>query len=221
MRTFYHRLQLIFAIPLSLGLLCLMAGTASAYAAIPAHAKVLSAIPAIGSTVSQAPTTVTVFTAENINPDPNKSNLFVYSPAGDLISQGNAAVSFTNPREMSITIKPDKANLNGVYVVRWITVSAEDGDPDQGAFIFTVNTGTVATPAPVSTTSTSQTTPPTVTSGTSGTPLWVPIVVGVLALLIGLGAGLGLGRQRSASSISVMRKAVTQQSPEEESIKHP
>jgi len=195
-----------------------MTGTVSAHSTIPAHAKVNKAIPAIGSTVSQAPTTVTVFTLENINPDPNKSNLFIYSPAGDLISQGNATVSLTNPRQMSITIKPDKANLNGVYVVRWITVSAEDVDPDQGAFVFTVNTGAVSTPTSAATTTTS-TTPSTTT--TSGTPVWVSIVVGVIALLVGLGVGLGLGRRRTASSIGTMRKAVAEQSQDEEPIKRP
>ncbi len=175
MRTFSHRLHLPLATFLSLCLLYLMTGTASAHVVIPTHAKVTKAIPAIGSTVSQAPTTVTVFALENINPDPNKSNLFVYSPAGDLISQGNAKVSLTNPEEMSITIKPDTANLNGVYVVQWKTVSALDGDPDQGAFVFTVNTGAVATPTPVATTSTStgqSTTPSTTnTTGTGGTPI--------------------------------------------------
>lgn len=207
---------------LSMGLLYFMSGTVSAHSIIPTHAKVNKAIPAIGSTVSQAPTAVTVFTLENINPDPNKSNLFVYSPAGDLISQGNAKVSLTNPREMSITIKPDKANLNGVYVVRWITVSAEDGDPDQGAFVFTVNTGLVTTPTPVATNSTSGTTPTnTSTNSTGGTPIWVPIVVGVVALLAGLGVGLGLGRRRTESSIGTIRKAVAQDSQEEESIKRP
>src|SRR5438874_2841401 len=174
MRTWYHRLQLPLATLLSIGLLYFMTGTVSAHSTIPAHAKVNKAIPAIGSTVSQAPTTVTVFTLENINPDPNKSNLFVYSPAGDLISQGNATVSLTNPREMSITIKPDKANLNGVYVVQWKTVSAEDGDPDQGAFVFTVNTGAVTTPTSAATTTTS--TAPSTTTGTGGTLIWVPIV---------------------------------------------
>jgi copper resistance protein C len=221
MRTFYYRLQLPFALLFSMGLLYLVTGTVSAHTTIPAHAKVNKAIPAIGSTVSQAPTTVTVFTLENINPDPNKSNLFVYSPAGDLISQGNATVSLTNPREMSITIKPDKANLSGVYVVRWITVSAQDGDPDQGAFIFTVNTGAVTTPTPVATTTNVTTPSTTTTSGTGGTPVWVPIVVAIIALLIGLGVGLGLGRRRTASSLGTMRKAVTQQSQEEESIKRP
>src|SRR5438128_9659340 len=177
MSTLHRRVQLLTALLLSLGLFFVMMGIASAHANYPAHAKVNKAIPAIGSTVSQAPATVTVFTLENINPTPSKSNLFVYSPAGDLISQGNAKVSLTNPREMSITIKPDKANLNGVYVVRWITVSAEDGDPDQGAFVFTMNTGAVSTPTPVATTTISTAPSPTTTSGTGGTPVWLAIVV--------------------------------------------
>jgi methionine-rich copper-binding protein CopC len=221
MRTFYYRLQLPFALLLSMGLLYLMTGTASAHSVIPTHAKVNKAIPAIGSTVSQAPTTVTVFTVENINPDPNKSNLFVYSPAGDLISQGNAKVSLTNPEEMSIAIKPDSAHPNGVYVVRWITVSALDGDPDQGAFVFTVNTGAISTPTPVATSTASTAPSTTTTSGTGGTPVWVPIIVGIVALLIGAGIGLGLGRRSSASSMGAMRKAATQQSPDEEPIKRP
>ena len=220
MSTLHRRVKLLIATLLSLGLMLVMVGMASAHTSYPAHAKVNKAIPAIGSTVSQAPTTVTVFTLENINPAPSKSNLFIYSPAGDLISQGNAKVSLTNPREMSITIKPDPANLKGVYVVRWITVSAEDGDPDQGAFVFTVNTGVVATPT---TAATNQRTTPstTTTSGSGGAPIWVHIVVGVLALLIGLGGGLGLGRRSSpASSVASMRKTITQQE-EEEASKHP
>ncbi|HKF38141.1 MAG TPA: copper resistance protein CopC, partial [Ktedonobacteraceae bacterium] len=148
MSTLHRSIKLLIATLLSLGLMLVMVGIASAHTSYPAHAKVYKAVPAIGSTVSQAPASVTVFTLENINPNPSKSNLFVYSPAGDLISQGDAQVSLTNPREMSISIKPDQANLKGVYVVRWITVSAEDGDPDQGAFVFTVNAAAAASPTP-------------------------------------------------------------------------
>ena len=196
-----------------------MTGTVSAHSTIPLHAKVNKAIPAIGSTISQAPTVVTVFTLENINPDPNKSNLFVYSPAGDLISQGNATVSLTNPREMSINIKPDKANLNGVYVVRWITVSAEDGDPDQGAFVFTVNASVTTTPTPVATATFSTAPSNTTTNSAGGTTIWVLIAVGLLALFIGLGIGIWLGRRRTASSLGAMRKTVAEQGQEEESMK--
>ncbi len=222
MHRLYYRLQLPLAFIFGMTLLFFMSGTASASSTMPAHAKVFKAIPAIGSTISQAPTTVTVFTLENINPDPSKSNLFVYSPAGDLISQGNAIISLTNPREMSIPIKPNKTHLDGVYVVRWITVSAEDGDPDQGAYVFTVNASAATAPTPVATTSTSTTTPSSTTSGSSGTPLWVPIVVGVVALLIGLGLGVWFGRSRTrtTSSIAAMRKTVAEES-QEESIKKP
>ena len=220
MRTLYQRLHLPFAILLGFNLFVLISGTVSAHSVVPAHAKVTKAIPAIGSTISQAPTTVTVFALENINPDPVKSNLFVYSPVGDLISQGNATVSLTNPEQMSITIKPDAAHPNGVYVVQWKTVSAVDGDPDQGAFVFTVNTGAVTTPTPVATSTTGQTTTPT-TTNTGSTPLWVPVVVGIIALLVGLGLGVALGRRRSASSVGKMRKVVIQQSQEEEQSKHP
>jgi copper resistance protein C len=219
MHTFHYRLRLHFALLLSLCLLYLMTGAVSAHSVIPTHAKVNKAIPAIGSTISKVPTTVTVFTLENINPNPNKSNLFIYSPAGDLISQGNATVSLTNPREMTIGIMPDKANLNGVYVVRWITVSAEDGDPDQGAFVFTVNARVTTAPTPVATTTNSTAT--TTSSGTSGTPIWVSIGVGIVALFIGLGVGLGFGRRLTTSTIGTMRKTVAEQSQEEDPIKRP
>ena len=198
MRTSYRYLRLSGAALLSLGLLFVVVGTVSAHVA---HAKVLSATPAIGSTITQAPTKVTVFTAENINPDPKLSNLFVYSPAGDLISHGDAKVSLSDPKQMSISIKPGG---NGVYVVRWITVSALDGDPDEGAFVFTVKPAAVATP-----TASHGSTSTTTTSGTGGIPLWVPILVGIVALLIGLGAGLGIGRSTGRpSAVGTMRQRV-------------
>lgn len=204
MATSHRCIRLTAATLLSLGLLFIIVGTVSAHTA---HAKVLSSVPAIGSTVAQAPSTVTVFTAENINPDPKKSNLFVYAPSGELISQGNAKVSLSNPREMSIAIK---ANGNGVYVVRWITVSAEDGDPDQGAFVFTVKPGLTTHPATSNRTTTT-------TAGTGGTPLWVVILVGVAALVIGLGAGLGIGRSSARpQALSSMRQSVAAQQQEQD-----
>jgi methionine-rich copper-binding protein CopC len=199
MHTFNRFTRIIAAALFSLALLFAIASTVSAH---PAHAKVLDAIPAIGSTITQPPARVTVHTAENINPNPKLSNLFVYGPSGDLISQGDASVPLSNPKEMSIAIKSDG---NGVYVVRWITVSALDGDPDQGAFVFTVKPTAAATPVA----STGPTTTQTNTSGSGGTPLWATILIGVVTLLVGLGAGIGIGRTTAKpSSLSSMRQAV-------------
>ncbi len=198
MKTLHRCTQALFAALLSMGLLFVVAGTVSA------HAKVLSATPAIGSTIAKAPTTVTVVCAENINPNPKLSNLFVYAPSGDLISQGDAKVSLSNPKEMSIDIK---ASGNGVYVVRWITVSADDGDPAQGAFVFTVKPTVAATG--------NTNTPASSTTGNSGMPLWATILIGLVALVVGLGAGLGIGRGRAkpaaASTLGAMRREVAAQ----------
>lgn len=199
MSTFYHSTRSMLVSLLSLGLLCFfVVGTASARTA---HAKVTSATPAIGSTIAQAPTTVTVVALENIKPGAQFSNLFVYGPSGDLLSQGDAKVSLDNPQQMSIAIKADGS---GVYIVRWVTVSALDGDPDQGAFVFTVNPNVQVTPTatPVK----QVTAPPPNTSATNGTPSWVPIVTGVVALFVGLGAGIGIGRRRLAAAIASIDK---------------
>lgn len=202
MKTLHRYTHVLFATLLSLGLLLVVAGTVSAHTA---HAKVLSATPAIGSTITQAPDKVTVECAENINPNPKLSNLFVYSPSGELISQGDAKVSLSNPKEMSVGIKPTG---NGVYVVRWITVSALDGDPDQGAFIFTVKPAVQATP----TASTNNSATPTTNNSSSGIPLWATILIGLVALVVGLGIGLGIGRSgKKPSTMSTMRQEVAAQ----------
>jgi len=174
-RSSHPRLQLVCALVLTLGLLFIMAGTALA------HAAVIDSNPKMNSTITLAklPTTITVKTAENMKPGASNSDLFVYGPSGQLISQGDATVALNDPTHMSVTIKSDKT---GVYTVHWKTVSADDGDPDEGAFGFTV-ASTLAAPS-------TTTTPSATTSG----PIWIPIVAGIIALLVGLGVGIGIGR---------------------------
>lgn len=185
MRRFRFVATMLFATMLSLSItLFAFVGIASA------HAKVISATPGIGSTIATAPTAVSVQTAENMNPDPKLSNLFVYGPSGDLISQGNAKVSLNNPKEMSVQIKPEKT---GTYVVRWITVSADDGDPDQGAFVFTVKPSTTTSTAAAKP-STGTTTPASANTN-SGFPIIPVVLAAVIALLVGLGAGFAFGRR--------------------------
>ncbi|HEY4388861.1 MAG TPA: copper resistance protein CopC [Ktedonobacteraceae bacterium] len=193
--TIRRSLQGLSAILFSLGLLLVaFVGTASA------HAKVTQSDPAINSTIATAPSTITVTALENINPDPKKSNLFVYGPSGELISQGNATVPLNNPKNMSIKIKPDG---NGVYVVHWVTVSADDGDPDEGAFVFTVKAGGATATAPAQPTPAQPTTNPVNTNTNttnSNSPLVPAAVTGIIALLVGLGGGFFLGRNRTSSA---------------------
>ena len=220
MHRFHILSKLVLAATLIWGLLCLVAPAAFATPALPLHAKVVSADPAIGSTISSVPASVTVTAAEEINPDPKGSNLAVYGPSTDatatLISQGNATVSLSNPKQMTVKITPNSGHIDGIYVVVWKTVSADDGDPASGSFTFTVNTKGVTT---------GQQNTSHVPGGSTGTnspgiPLWVPIVAALVALLAGLGAGLGLGRRRqtalsSPSSLGALRRRVEQESTSE------
>lgn len=182
-----HYISTLFALLLNFILLLTVAsGT------VFAHAKVDSATPGIGAVVGTAPTTISVHTLENIKPGAQFSNLFVYGPSGDLISQGDAKIALSQPDVMSVAIKPEK---NGVYIVRWITVSANDGDPDQGAFTFTVKSG--ATGSPVPATNTVKAAP---ASTANPFPTLPVVITGLIALLIGLSAGFGIGRSRATSS---------------------
>lgn len=186
-----HYVSALFALLLNFVLLLTVAsGT------VFAHAKVDSATPGIGAVITTAPTSISVHTAENMKPGAQFSDLFVYGPSGDLISQGDAKIPLSQPKEMSVAIKPEK---DGVYVVRWITVSADDGDPDQGAFTFTVKSG-AASSTTSSSTQAANTQKATPAPNSSSFPTLPVIITGLIALLVGLGAGFGLGRNRPATS---------------------
>lgn len=196
MRTMKVGSNVAIASLLSLFLLLAVAvGTASA------HAKVIDSNPKMGSTIAQAPKTITVTTAENMKPGAQNSNMFVYGPAGDLVSQGNATIPLNSPKTMSVNLKDAG---KGVYIVRWNTVSADDGDPDQGAFTFTVGAATSSITSAAS--SGQQTTPAATASSSStassGTPIWVSAVIGLITLLLGLSIGMGIGRRSSAAAAS-------------------
>ena len=213
----------LLATVVGLVLLCATAGAALAAPSLPAHAKVWKADPAIGSTISTAPTKVTVFTLESINP--KGSSLQVYGPGPDatdtLISQGKTQFPLSDSKQMSIAIAPTSGHVNGVYIVFWQTVSADDGDAASGSFTFTVNTGAAGGVTPTPAPSQSSVSTPASAGGSTGVPVWVPIVAALVALLVGLGAGLGLGRRRPASaSLSSMRASLAQ-AREEEASKRP
>lgn len=188
MRKLHRCISTLLATGLSLGLLLFVAVNT-----VFAHAAVINSNPKAGSTITKVPSTVQVTTAENMTLKPTETNLFVYDPKGTLISIGDAKVDINNPIHMSVAIKTTSGD--GVYVVRWITKSADDGDPAAGAFYFTVN----ANGAGAATTgSTNNTKPASTTTSNTSSPVVPVILAAVIALLVGLGAGFGIGRARPA-----------------------
>lgn len=151
-----------------------------------AHAKYESSVPAADSTVTQAPTVVTIHFAEDINPA--GSDIVVYDTTGKIVSTAKAQVNTSDPKMMTVPMAGTGAES---YLVVWHNVSLDDSDPDIGAFTF--NVGKQASqPAPVP--SVGATTSP---SGTSGVPGWVVALVGILGLVIGSAGTLLLAGRKS------------------------
>src|SRR5215472_6302833 len=123
MRRSPHALRAALASFIGLSLvLFLIVGTASA------HAKVIDSNPKMGSTVAQAPTTITVTTAENMKPGAQFSDLFVYGPSGDLVSQGDAKIplfssSFPSPLVFSSCTRYTITVVTKITYYRYATCS--------------------------------------------------------------------------------------------------
>ncbi len=171
---------------MTLGLVLL--GTLSLFLApftASAHAAFGSSDPAPGAILKAAPTTVTIHFLESITP--SGSDIVVLDATGKQVSTGPAKVAPNDLKTMTVSMQ---GNGSETYLVQWHNVSVDDGDPDIGAFTFTVN------PTSVGNTSTSTSGTHTATSSSSGVPVWGTVLVGLLGLVVGAGGVFALRRSK-------------------------
>ena len=112
--------------------LAMTAGIASA------HAQYGSSTPAANSTVSDAPTTVQVTYTQELA----DIKISITGPNGSEATTAPAKFDLANRHNASV---PMQGAGPGTYTVVWHNVSGDDGDPNDGAFVFTV---AGAAPAP-------------------------------------------------------------------------
>ena len=173
-----HMLPALLALSLTMGLaLAAIVSVAQAPTAA-AHAKYASSVPASNSTVTEAPTVVTVHFAEDVNPA--GSDLIVYDTKGKVVSTSAGKVDTSDAKTMTVPMAGDDSES---YLVVWHTVSLDDGDAAVGAFIF--NVGSTAKAGDGGGSTTTAGTSAAAESASSGVPGWVVALVGVLGLVIG------------------------------------
>lgn len=130
-----------------------------------AHAQITSCTPEIGSTVATPPATVTCKAAEAM--DPKASSLSVFDASGMQVDKKDSAVDLNDPDRVTISVSLDTTMMkDGLYTVKWMTLSSADSDSADGEFQFAVGaqpikigptataapqTGTSATPLPAGT----------------------------------------------------------------------
>jgi len=183
-------LPALLALNLAMGLaLAAIVSVAQAPTAA-AHAKYESSVPAANSTVTEAPTVVTVHFAEEVNPA--GSDLIVYDTKGNKVSTAAGQVDTNDAKTMTV---PMAGNDSESYMVVWHTVSLDDGDAAVGAFIFNVGSTAKAGDGGGSTTTTGASA--AAESASSGIPGWVVVLVGGLGLVVGSAGAFVLAGRRS------------------------
>ena len=99
-----------------------------------AHALPQAATPAEGSTVGQAPATVSITFGES--PDPGLSSITVVDSSGTDVDAGATTVAPGHPTVLQVPLKQGLGK--GVYTVTWKTVSSVDGHLATGSYAFGV-----------------------------------------------------------------------------------
>ena len=178
-------------VALAMALTLALAAAPIAHAA-PAHAAYVRSNPAANAVVKTAPSVVTITFAEPVTP--GGSGVVIY----DAKNHGVSQPAQVDPNDLATLRVPMTGDDSEVYVVVWHTVSAQDGDPDAGAFSFFVNASGVSELAPK--TGGSGLAP----SGQGGAPVWLAIVTGLVGIGVGLGAGRALGRRKVAAALGAM-----------------
>ncbi|MFL5759597.1 MAG: FixH family protein [Thermomicrobiales bacterium] len=104
---------------------------------VSAHAQYDHSDPAANAIVAIAPIQVTIWFTEHLEPSGSSAQLF--DKDGQPIS-GTTSSLGTEPKQLVLSLPSGLAN--GTYSVVWNTLSADDGHPAQGYFVFTIGSAT-------------------------------------------------------------------------------
>jgi methionine-rich copper-binding protein CopC len=163
-----------------------------------AHAGYVRSEPGAGAIVSAAPAQVDIWFSQDMFRRAGENSIQVTGPDGQPVHAGEAVIDDDDRRHMSVLLQPDLPP--GEYTIAWRTLSAEDGDDEEGAFTFSLDPAAQATSTPMS--AATPTLPPASTS-TPAPALSSPTAPGgasagcgaALAPVAGLVLAAGFGRR--------------------------
>lgn len=111
-----------------------------------AHAEIDHCTPGVGSTVTSAPSEIVCVMTEEI--DPKQSTMSVTDASGAQVDKKDAHVDLNDADRKTLVVSLDTSMVkDGVYTVKWHTVTPDDNGVTDGTFQFTVGNA-AATPQP-------------------------------------------------------------------------
>jgi len=186
----YHARTGLRALALTLLALVLLVVAATA------HALLARSDPEDGAVLEQPPAQVTAWYSQEL--DTGRSTLQVFDVEGRQVDNGDGSVDLNDPDHASLLVSLPASLPDGTYLVHWAAVSAEDGDPTEGEFTFSVGergkaTGQISASTMSSVRQPSGEAADTAAGTLAGGPVgWTAAGLGVLLLVVG---GLTLRRR--------------------------
>lgn len=102
-----------------------------------AHAKLVSSDPAAGANLKAAPSKVTLVFSEEISDKESESNFTVTDESGATVGTGKLDTTDLDHKTLSGALKTGLGD--GVYTVKWQTITPDDNGHSEGSFTFGVN----------------------------------------------------------------------------------
>jgi methionine-rich copper-binding protein CopC len=116
-----------------------------------AHADYERSEPPAEAVVTAAPTEVRIYFTQDLFRRQGMNGIEVYGADGVRVDQDDPVIDDDNRRLLSVSLQPDLPD--GLYTVRWFSLSAEDGHEGEGEFTFTIGAaGTATSTTPLTTT---------------------------------------------------------------------
>jgi LPXTG-motif cell wall-anchored protein len=110
-----------------------------------AHAKLVSSDPAAGAKLGQAPAKVTLVFSEEISDKETESFFTVTDEQGASVGTGKLDTNDLDHKTLAGTLKAGLGD--GIYTVKWQTITSDDNGKSDGSFTFGVNKDPGAQPS--------------------------------------------------------------------------
>jgi len=170
-----------------------------------AHAEPATVSPGLGANLTSPPGLVTIEMTQEMARREGANDIDVFDASGKEVTVVAAAIDNGNRRKISVALPGGLPA--GAYTVKWKTLSAEDGDPDQGEYVFTYDPSRPADPGRTNLKEDAPGVTPAGDGGSAGTAIvqggddgmsWILVAaVGVAGLAIGSGATFLLVQRRA------------------------
>jgi len=105
---------------------------------VNAHSSLVRSEPQDGEILDKSPGNVTAWFSEEIDSD--FSTIRVFDSQNYQVDNGDGGVDLNDLDHISIIVSLPSLP-SGTYTVQWAVLSADDGDPTQGEFTFSVSNG--------------------------------------------------------------------------------